>query len=50
MPEHPRISLDADVLAGKSLIRCKRHSVEFAIGLMADERAESDVYKREFGI
>ena len=34
--EPPRITLDPKVLAGKSIIRGTRLSVEFVIGLMAD--------------
>ena len=37
MTDHPRIVLDPEVLAGKPLIRGTRLSVEFVIGLMADE-------------
>ncbi len=35
--ERPRISLAPDVLVGKPVIRGTRLSVEFVIGLMADE-------------
>lgn len=43
MPEHPRISLAPDVLAGKPVIRGTRLAVEFVIGLMADGWAEADI-------
>jgi uncharacterized protein (DUF433 family) len=43
MTDHPRIALDPEVLAGKPLIRGTRLSVEFVIGLMADEWSESDI-------
>jgi uncharacterized protein (DUF433 family) len=41
--EHPRITLDPDVLAGKPVIRGTRLSVEFVIGLMAEGWAEADI-------
>jgi uncharacterized protein (DUF433 family) len=43
MTEHPRISLSADVLAGKPVIRGTRLSVEFIIGLLADGWGEADI-------
>ncbi|MFO1116965.1 MAG: DUF433 domain-containing protein [Beijerinckiaceae bacterium] len=43
MSEHPRISLDPDVAAGKPVVRGTRLSVEFIIGLMADGWCESDI-------
>ena len=36
MIDHPRITLDPDVLAGRPVIRGTRLSVEFVIGLMDD--------------
>jgi uncharacterized protein (DUF433 family) len=50
MTEHPRITLAADVLAGKPLIRGTRLSVEFVIGLLADGWAESDILDNYPGI
>jgi uncharacterized protein (DUF433 family) len=50
MTEHPRITLAADVLAGKPLIRGTRLSVEFVIGLLADGWAESDILDNYSGI
>jgi uncharacterized protein (DUF433 family) len=41
--DHPRIALDPDVLAGKSVIRGTRLSVEFVIGLMADGWSEAEI-------
>ena len=41
--EHPRITLDPDVLAGKPVIRGTRLSVEFIIGLMADGWMETEI-------
>ena len=38
-----RISLSADVLAGKPVIRGTRLSVEFVIGLLADGWLEADI-------
>ena len=43
MTEHPRITLDPDVLAGKPVVRGTRLSVEFVIGLLADGWSESDI-------
>jgi uncharacterized protein (DUF433 family) len=43
MAEHPRIVLDANVLAGKPVVRGTRLSVEFVIGLLADGWAEGDI-------
>jgi uncharacterized protein (DUF433 family) len=39
----PRILLAHDVLAGNPIIRGTRLSVEFVIGLMADEWDEADI-------
>lgn len=50
MPDHPRIALDPDVLAGKPVIRGTRLSVEFIIGLMADGWAERDILESYPGI
>ena len=41
--ENSRITLDATVLAGKPVIHGTRLSVEFVIGLMADEWNETDI-------
>jgi uncharacterized protein (DUF433 family) len=43
MTQHPRITLDPEVLAGKPVIRGTRLAVEFVIGLMADEWSEADI-------
>jgi uncharacterized protein (DUF433 family) len=43
--DHPRITLAADVLVGKPVIRGTRLSVEFVIGLMADGWSEADILK-----
>jgi uncharacterized protein (DUF433 family) len=50
MPEHPRIALDPNVLAGKPVIRGTRLSVEFVIGLMADGWDETDILANYPGI
>ena len=50
MTEHPRIALDPDVLAGKTVIRGTRLSVEFVIGLMADGWGEADILANYPGI
>jgi uncharacterized protein (DUF433 family) len=41
--EHPRITLDPDILVGKPVIRGTRLSVEFVIGLMADGWSEAEI-------
>ena len=43
MTEHPRISLQPDVLAGKPVVRGTRLSVEFVIGLLAAGWNEVDI-------
>ena len=48
--EHPRITLDRAVLAGKPVIRGTRLSVEFIIGLMADGWGEADILANYPGI
>jgi uncharacterized protein (DUF433 family) len=50
MAEHPRITLNPDVLAGKPVIRGTRLSVEFIIGLMADGWAEADILQSYPGV
>ena len=50
MTEHPRISLDPEVLAGEPVIRGTRLSVEFIIGLMADGWNEADILRTYPGI
>ena len=43
MPDHPRITLDPAVLAGKPVVRGTRLAVEFIIGLMAERWSEADI-------
>lgn len=50
MAEHPRITLNPNVLAGKPVIRGTRLSVEFIIGLTADGWAETDILQSYPGI
>jgi uncharacterized protein (DUF433 family) len=50
MAEHPRITLDPDILAGKPVIRGTRLAVEFIIGLMAEGWTEADILKNYPGI
>jgi len=50
MTEHPRITLDPKVLAGKPVIRGTRLSVEFVIGLMAEGWSELDILGNYPGI
>jgi uncharacterized protein (DUF433 family) len=48
--EHPRITLDPPVLAGKPVIRGTRLAVEFVIGLLADGWSETDILANYPGI
>jgi uncharacterized protein (DUF433 family) len=48
--DHPRISLDPAVLAGKPVIRGTRLAVEFIIGLMADGWGETEILANYPGI
>jgi uncharacterized protein (DUF433 family) len=48
--DHPRITLDPTVLAGKPVIRGTRLSVEFIIGLLADGWAEADILANYPGV
>jgi uncharacterized protein (DUF433 family) len=50
MPDHPRIALAPDILAGKPVIRGTRLSVEFIIGLLADRWAQHDILSNYQGI
>jgi uncharacterized protein (DUF433 family) len=50
MVDHPRITLDPDVLAGKPVIQGTRISVEFVIGLLADGWSEADILQSYPGI
>jgi uncharacterized protein (DUF433 family) len=50
MIEHSRITLAPEVLAGKSVIRGTRLSVEFVIGLLADGRGEADIVENYPGV
>jgi uncharacterized protein (DUF433 family) len=49
MTEHPRITLDLDVLVGKP-VRGTRLSVEFIIGLLAADWTEADIIAEYPGI
>jgi uncharacterized protein (DUF433 family) len=48
--DHPRITLDPQVLTGKPVIRGTRLSVEFIIGLMADGWGEADILANYPGV
>ena len=50
MIDHPRITLDPDVLAGRPVIRGTRLSVEFVIGLMADGWDEAAILENYPGL
>jgi uncharacterized protein (DUF433 family) len=50
MGDHPRITLDPNVLTGKPVIRGTRLSVEFVIGLIADGWSEADIMETYPGI
>ena len=43
MADHPRITLDADLLAGKPVVRGTRLAVEFVLGLMAEGWSEAEI-------
>lgn len=45
MTDHPRITLDPEILAGKPVVRGTRLSVEFVIGLMAEGWSEADILR-----
>jgi uncharacterized protein (DUF433 family) len=48
--EHPRITLDPEVLVGKPVIRGTRLAVEFVIGLMAEGWEEAEILQNYPGI
>jgi len=48
--EHPRITLDPKVLAGKPVVCGTRLSVEFIIGLLADGWKEADILANYPGV
>jgi uncharacterized protein (DUF433 family) len=50
IPEHPRISIEPNVLLGKPVIRGTRLSVEFIIGLMADGWSEPEILANYPGV
>jgi uncharacterized protein (DUF433 family) len=50
MPEHPRVTLAPDILAGKPVIRGTRLSVEFVIGLMAEGWNEAVILENYPGL
>jgi uncharacterized protein (DUF433 family) len=50
MADHPRITLDPDVLVGKPVLHGTRLSVEFIIGLMADGWNEGDILENYPGV
>ena len=50
MIDHPRITLDPDVLAGRPVIRGTRLSAEFVIGLMADGWDEAAILENYPGL
>jgi uncharacterized protein (DUF433 family) len=47
---HDHIVLDPAILAGKSIIRGTRLSVEFVIGLMADGWSQADILANYSGL
>jgi uncharacterized protein (DUF433 family) len=48
--DHPRITLDPQILAGKPVIRGTRLAVEFVIGLLAEGWSEADIMVNYPGI
>ena len=50
MMEHPRITIDPAVLAGKPVVRGTRLSVEFVIGLLADGWNRAEILRQYPGL
>jgi len=50
MTDHPRIVLDPAILTGKPVVRGTRLSVDFVIGLMADDWVEADILRNYSGL
>ena len=50
MQNHPRVTLDPDVLAGKPVIEGTRLAVDFIIGLLADGWSEADILQNYPGV
>ncbi len=50
MAEASRITLDPEILAGKPVIRGTRLSVDFIIGLLAEEWSEADILRNYPGL
>lgn len=50
MLQHPRISLNPDVLAGKPVIKGTRLAVEFVVGLLADGWDRAEIERQYPGI
>jgi uncharacterized protein (DUF433 family) len=50
MATNDRVVIDPQVLAGKPIVRGRRLSVEFIIGLMADGWTEADILSNYAGI
>jgi uncharacterized protein (DUF433 family) len=50
IPEHPRLTIDPEVLLGKPVIRGTRLSVEFVIGLLADGWGEAEILANYPGV
>lgn len=48
--DHPRITIDPNVLTGKPVIRGTRLAVEFVIGLLADGWGEADILQNYPGM
>ncbi len=50
MHNHPCVTLDPDVLAGKPVIMGTRLAVDFIIGLLADGWSEADIQQNYPGV
>jgi uncharacterized protein (DUF433 family) len=50
MKNHPLITLDPEILAGKPIIKGTRLAVEFVIGLMADGWTEQQLLENYPGL
>jgi len=50
MPEETRIVVNAEILAGKPIVRGTRLAVEFVIGLLADGWTADDIIRNYPGL
>jgi uncharacterized protein (DUF433 family) len=50
MPDHPRITLDPQTLAGKPVVRGTRLSVEFIVDLLAEGWGQPEIIRQYPGL